>query len=118
MVSLTIFLLLSSLLLQFDSFLTPRSYLNHHIVRSKGTSKPHCVVSVNVDESDKAISKIAVPRRTKIWEKAMIYILSYLLASISANKQACMTHVYIGMDFKDFVLVTKVIYSLSSVFCK
>ena len=82
-----------------------------HVSRSN-KSKTFSQVILQTQNGDYAdsnpISKVALTRKTKLWEKFMIYILSYLLASISVNKSKCMKYVYPGMDFVDFVSVTKV----------
>eukprot|EP01041_Mallomonas_annulata_P002321 gene2321-4514_t len=46
-------------------------------------------------------------RKSALWERAAIFVLSYLLAAVSPNKEDCMKYVRLGMDFDGFVSVTK-----------
>jgi hypothetical protein len=47
------------------------------------------------------------PRKDGIFSKIAIFALSYLLAAVSKKKSEAMKHVYPGMDFGNFVKVTR-----------
>mmetsp|Transcript_28460 Transcript_28460/g.28790 ORF Transcript_28460/g.28790 Transcript_28460/m.28790 type:complete len:304 (+) Transcript_28460:165-1076(+) len=60
-----------------------------------------------IDSIGEPITKFKVERKTNLFEKGAIFLLSFLLAFVAPNRKECMENVRLGMDFDGFVKVTK-----------